>query len=173
MWVGQTEKNIERLFGEAQASGAVLFLDEADALLAARGSGRASRHDDAAVDVLLVNLERFDGVVLLATNLPDRLDPALGRRIGWRLEFPFPDARTRVAIWRRMLPDSVPLDGVIDVEALGAAHRLSGGQIKNAVLRAAFRAARGSGRLGQRDLDRAANEEGAGAQERPVGFAAK
>ena len=173
-WVGETEQRIESLFRNAKAQGAVLFLDEADALLAQRGTGHASRHDDSIVDVLLVNIERFDGVVLLATNLAERLDQALSRRLGWRLEFPVPDVRARAEIWGRLLPGTVPVDGALNLELLSRRHALTGGQIKNAVLRAAFRAARVDGALSYAASDFAASEEsGADIQVRTVGFACK
>lgn len=172
MWVGNTEKNIEALFKQARAQGSVLLLDEADALLASRGSGHASRHDDAAVDVLLLEIERHDGVVLLATNLPDRLDPALDRRIGWRINFGLPDARLRAGIWRRLLPDTVPMDGTVDFDALGVQHVLTGGQIQNVVLRAAFRAARREIPVSQSLLEQAASEEPGVKRGKAVGFGA-
>ena len=172
-WVGETERNLERLFREARAAGAVLFLDEADSLLRERGDGRASRHDDAAVNVLLSLLERHDGLVLLATNLPDRLDRALDRRLSYRLHFPFPDAAARAAIWRRLVPDTAPRDGDLDFDALGARWRLAGGHIKNAVFKAAFRAASAGLPLEQEQLDVAAAEEQAQCGEAPravIGF---
>ena len=158
-WVGQTEQNLARLFNEARTSNAVLFLDEADTLLMERGEGRASRHDDSVVNTLLTLVERHDGVVLLATNLPDRLDKALARRLTYRLNFPFPEAAQRAAIWERLLPETVPLEGRIDFKHLGAAYCLSGGHIKNVVFKAAFRAASGSGLLSQALLEEAAAEE--------------
>ncbi len=173
MWVGNTEKNIEGLFKEARALGAVLLLDEADALLTARGAGHASRHDDSAVDVLLVEIEKHDGVVLLATNLPERLDPALDRRIGWKLMFALPTAELRAQIWRRLLPPTVPTEGDLDFEALGRRHVLSGGQIKNIVLRAAFRAARRDLVVSEALLDQAAAEEPGQKKSKPVGFGAQ
>jgi len=157
-WVGETEMNLEALFREARVQGAVLFLDEADSLLMERGEGRASRHDDSAVNVLLKLMERHDGVVLLATNLPDRLDRALSRRLTYRLCFPLPDAGLREQIWRRLLPDSVPT-GELDFCGLGRRYDLSGGQIKNAVFKAAYRAAAAGGELSQIILERAAKEE--------------
>ena len=157
-WVGETEMNLEALFREARVQGAVLFLDEADSLLMERGEGRASRHDDSVVNVLLKLVERHDGVVLLATNLPDRLDCALSRRLTYRLHFPLPDAELRSKIWRLLLPDSVPT-GELDFGGLGRRHDLSGGQIKNAVFKAAYRAAAGGGELSQIILERAAKEE--------------
>ncbi len=158
-WVGQTESNLAELFKRAQAQGAVLFLDEADSLLTARGEGRASRHDDSAVNVLLQLIERHGGLTLLATNRPSSLDPALDRRLTYQLSFPLPDAEARAAIWRGLLPDTVPVGGGLDLCALARAHRLSGGQIKNAVFKAAFRAASAGQPLDQAVLLRAAAEE--------------
>ncbi len=173
MWVGQTEKNIAALFDDARAHRAVLFLDEADALLQARGENHGSRHDDLCVDVLLVNIERFDGVVILASNLAERLDRALSRRVAWNLHFPPPDAATRALIWAGLLPATLPRDGEIDVTALGAKYRLTGGQIKNAVMKAAYRAARAGGAVSHALLATAAAEETeAGPQSRSVGFGA-
>jgi SpoVK/Ycf46/Vps4 family AAA+-type ATPase len=158
-WVGQTERNLNHLFQDARAHGAVLFLDEADTLLRCRGEGRASRHDDSVVNVLLQLIERHEGIVLLATNLPDGLDPALGRRLTAQLTFPFPNATLRSRIWRRLLPDTVPTDGTVDVDALGREFRLSGGLIKNVVFRAAFRAASAGEPLSQARLRDASAEE--------------
>ena len=158
-WVGETEQALARMFQQARSAGAVLFLDEADTLLMERGEGRASRHDDSVVNTLLTLIERHDGVVLLATNLPDRLDKALTRRLTYRLEFPFPDAHQRAAIWKRLLPETVPLDGPIDFAALGRTYAIAGGHIKNAVFKAAFRAANNTGRLTHKLLEDAAAEE--------------
>ncbi len=174
-WVGETEQNLARLFSEARTANAVLFLDEADTLLMERGEGRASRHDDSVVNTLLTLIERHEGVVLLATNLPDRLDKALVRRLTYRLAFPFPDAEQRAAIWRRLVPATVPAEGEIDFARLGSAHSLSGGYIKNAVFKAAFRAARSNLPLSTALLDQAAREEAEGAEgvagtKRRVGF---
>ena len=172
-WVGETEMNLETLFREARTQGAVLFLDEADTLLMERGAGSASRHDDSAVNVLLKLVERHDGVVLLATNLPGRLDRALSRRLTYRLHFPLPDAELRAEIWRRLLPDAVP-SGELDLCGLGRRYSLSGGQIKNAVFRAAYRAAAGGEELSQMILERAAREEhagcGRGGNDKAIGF---
>jgi len=175
-WVGGTEANLERMFARARAQGAVLFLDEADSLLGPRDDGRAQRHDVSAVNVLLKLVERHQGVVLLATNLPDRLDRALTRRLTYALRFPFPDAGARSAIWRRLLPVDAPLAHDVDPDALGRRFALSGGHIKNAVFKAAFRAASADEPLGQsRLLDAAAEEElaaGGPGRKSSAGFAA-
>jgi SpoVK/Ycf46/Vps4 family AAA+-type ATPase len=169
-WVGETERNLSRLFREARAHNAVLFLDEADSLLMARGEGRASRHDDSVVNALLTKIERHNGVVLLATNRRGQLDPALDRRLTYMLEFPFPKGELRAKIWRNLLPESVPVDGAIDFEKLGEGYRLSGGLIKNAVFKAAFRAARGDRAVTMELLEEAATEEMTGEDERVIGF---
>ncbi len=161
-WVGQTERNLDSLFQRARAQQAVLFLDEADSLLTERGAGRASRHDDSAVNTLLALIERHEGVVLLATNLVQRLDRALGRRMTYRLCFPMPDAAAREQIWRRLLPDTVPTEDDVDLADLARRYALSGGLIKNAVFKAAYRAAREGGALAQRHLQSAAREEAQG-----------
>jgi SpoVK/Ycf46/Vps4 family AAA+-type ATPase len=160
-WVGESEQNIARVFSQAARAGAVLFLDEIDALLPARASasGPVARHDISMINTLLTAIERHDGLVLLATNLPDTLDPALARRLAYRLAFPLPDATVRARIWQRLLPATVPVESPLDFEALGRAHALTGGLIKNAVFKAAFRAARDARPLSQADLDRAAVDE--------------
>jgi SpoVK/Ycf46/Vps4 family AAA+-type ATPase len=169
-WVGETERNLSRLFREARAHNAVLFLDEADSLLMARGEGRASRHDDSVVNALLTKIERHNGVVLLATNRRGELDPALDRRLTYMLEFPFPKGELRAQIWRSLLPETVPVEGAIDFDKLGERYRLSGGLIKNAVFKAAFRAARSDQAVTIALLEEAAQEEVAGDEERVIGF---
>ncbi|MBM3266669.1 MAG: AAA family ATPase [Candidatus Sericytochromatia bacterium] len=158
-FVGDTEKHLESLFERAQAEGAVLFVDEADSLLAERGSGRASRHDDSAVNVLLTQMEHFDGLLILATNRPEVLDHALGRRLAYSVRFPFPDAAARSRIWAHHFPDTVPFEGAIDFAALGEAYQLSGGQIRQAAFRAATRAQMAAGRITAGLLAEAAAEE--------------
>lgn len=171
MWVGETERNLAKLFRQATAHNAVLFLDEADSLLMARGEGRASRHDDSAVNVLLTQVERHNGVVLLATNRPQQLDPALSRRITYSLEFPRPVAELRACIWKCLLPETVPTDGNIDFERLGKQFALTGALIKNAVFKAAFRAARGDSPVTMALLEEAAGEETGVKKEGVIGFA--
>ncbi len=158
-WVGETQRNLARLFDDARRLGAVIFLDEADALLMERGEGNASRHDDAAVNVLLSLIERHEGVVLMATNRAATLDRALGRRLTERIEFPLPGPRERAAIWRRLLPDTVPVDAAIDFGRLGTGFAMAGGHIKNAVFRAAFRAANRGVPVSQALLEEAAGVE--------------
>jgi SpoVK/Ycf46/Vps4 family AAA+-type ATPase len=161
-WVGETERNLQQMFRDAKAHGAVLFLDECDSLLGERGGdspGGSARHDDRAVNVLLRLVERHDGLVLLATNREVVLDRALSRRIAYRLAFPMPDAEGRADIWRGLLPDTVPTDGTVDVARLGRRYAMSGGRIRNAVFKAAFRVASRSGVVSMEALETAAEEE--------------
>lgn len=140
-WVGEAERNLARAFSDASDADAVLLLDEIDGLLMARGEGRASRHDDSVVNALLDLLDRHDGVVILCTNRPDVLDRALDRRVGWRVEFPMPNAEARQAIWKQVVPASATGGRALDVRGLAARFELTGGRIRNAAIRAASRAA--------------------------------
>jgi len=133
-FVGETEKNIVRVFREARESEAVLFWDEADAMFFNRDSAYRN-WEVREVNVLLQELERFDGVCILSTNRKVTLDPALERRIAVKVEFERPDLNTRRDIWHRMVPDTMPLLD-FDIEKL-AAYDLTGGEIKNVLLNAA------------------------------------
>ncbi|MFB6373152.1 MAG: ATP-binding protein, partial [Bradymonadaceae bacterium] len=170
-WVGETEQNLESVFKKSSTHRAVLLLDEADSLLMERGEGRASRHDDSVVNVILTLIERHQNVVILATNRPSALDDALERRLTYCIQFPFPDAEDRAEIWRTHLPDSAPVDGEIDFDQLGTNYELSGGMIKQAVFKAAFRAASAETGLSMELLEKAAVEQGLGDDEGgDVGF---
>lgn len=133
--VGQTEKNIARTFAAAARHGAVLFWDEADAMLSPRDAATHS-WEVRDVNVLLQELERFEGVCVLATNRKDALDPALERRVTIKVEFERPNAAQRREIWARLLPKQLPLAPDVDLARLSAAP-LTGGEIKNVVLNAA------------------------------------
>jgi SpoVK/Ycf46/Vps4 family AAA+-type ATPase len=170
-WVGETEQNLQSLFEQSRSRRAVLFIDEADALLMERGEGRASRHDDSVVDVLLTLIERHQNVVVLATNRPQSLDDALERRLTYTIEFPFPDAELRSRIWENHLPSEAPTGEDVDVVALGERFELSGGLIKQAVFKAAFRAASDEKPISMELLEEAAERQGIGGDEtRDVGF---
>ncbi len=147
-WVGETEKNIARLFDNARAQGTLLVFDEADALFTSRVSSveRGSDRDaNMRVNQLLQEIDRFDGIVVLTTNLKKSMDQAFQRRIGFHVEFPSPDAEQRRQIWRTLLPPEAPLAEDVDLDVLADQFDLSGGHIKNILLRAAYRArARGT-----------------------------
>ncbi len=142
-YVGETEKNLEKCFREAAACGAVLLFDEADSIFSKRTEVKDSndRYANMEVNLLLQEVERFEGVVILTTNLDAAIDDAFERRLNHKIDFPFPDARDRARIWKRLLPAAAPLAGDIDFETLGRDFELSGGCIKNSVLRAAYKAA--------------------------------
>jgi AAA+ superfamily predicted ATPase len=134
-WVGQTEKNIVRVFRQAADEGAVLFWDEADAMFYDRDSA-ARNWEVRDVNVLLQEMERFGGLCILATNRKVTLDRALERRVAVKVEFTPPDRSMRREIWRRLLPEKFPLADDVQVDDL-AAGELTGGEIKNVVLNAA------------------------------------
>ncbi len=173
-YLGMTEKNIVRVFQEAQRRKAVLFWDEADAMLVDRDDAYRS-WEVRAVNVILQQLERFEGVCILATNRRHKLDKALSRRISMHVEFRRPQtAAERLRIWNAMLPPQLPLDSTVDLGVL-AEEDLSGGEIKNVLLNAArFAAARGDDdpRLTQADFADAVRWETEARQQKrsPMGF---
>jgi hypothetical protein len=173
-FVGVTEKNVVRIFQEAQRRKAVLFWDEADAMLFDRDDAHRNwevRH----VNVILQQIERFEGVCILATNRRQKLDKALSRRISMQVEFRRPQtAAERLRIWNAMLPPQLPLDSGVDLGVI-AQEDLSGGEIKNVLLNAArFAAARAEAhpKLTHADFEEAVRWETKARQEKrePVGF---
>ncbi|MBO4350113.1 MAG: ATP-binding protein [Proteobacteria bacterium] len=142
-YVGETEKNLEKCFREAGASGALLLFDEADSIFSKRTEVKDSndRYSNMEVNLLLQEVERFEGIVILTTNLDAAIDDAFERRLNHKIDFPFPEARYRARIWKRLLPASAPITKDIDFEILGRDLELAGGNIKNSVVRAAYRAA--------------------------------
>jgi SpoVK/Ycf46/Vps4 family AAA+-type ATPase len=142
-WVGETEKNLGRAFDEASNSQAVLLFDEADALFARRTDVKSSndRYANLEVNYLLQRLEAFEGVVLLTTNNQSSIDDAFRRRLRYRIEFPAPDSRERELLWQAMLPPEVPVARDIDFAEVAQRYEMTGGFIKNAVVRAAYLAA--------------------------------
>src|SRR4051812_12994209 len=141
-YIGETEKNLERIFVGASAANLVLFFDEADALFGKRSDvGDAhDRYANIEVAYLLQRLEAHDGVAIMATNLQRNLDPAFLRRIHVAVEFPVPDERARRGIWGISFPPGAPLDRV-DLDFLARQFRITGGAIRNAALTAAYIAA--------------------------------
>ena len=169
-WVGTSEQRVAAAFRDAAAAGAVLLLDEADALLVDRADARSWQVP--LVNILLVEIERYPGLVVLATNRAAALDPALERRLSLRLELLPPGEAERAELWRRHLPAGVPLAADVDFPALARAHALTGAGIRRACTQAALRAARrpdAARRIDQADLAAAA-AEGAAPAARPLGF---
>ncbi len=142
-WIGETERNIAEIFVRARASRAMLLFDEADSLFGRRSSTVSSatdRYANMEVNLLLQEIERYDGITMLTTNLFGNLDEALQRRIQFRISFPFPEAEERARIWQILVPAEAPLGEDVSFPQLGKQFELSGGHIKNALLRAAYRA---------------------------------
>lgn len=167
MWVGETPKNIVAAFRAATEQNAVLFFDEADAIAGRRSSGGGLPHMREAnltVNVLLRELEEFNGVVIFATNLAANFDPAFERRIRTHVRFEMPGAAEREEIWRvQVHPSKTPLAGDVDFRGLAERYPASGGDIKNAVIKAAVAAAAEPGadaikRIHQRHLERGIDE---------------
>ena len=177
-YVGETAQRLEHLFEEAAAHDAILLFDEADALLAGRTkvSGATDRYANADVNTLLGLIERFDGLAILTTNLEDNLDPALRRRVRYRLKFPRPDAALRRLLWKKLLPDELPVVDAVNVKALADAASLTGAEIRNAIHRAVARSTvrtEADRHVTMDDLRRAVRQEGArAASNGRVGFAA-
>ena len=140
-WVGQTQKHVAAVFRDAVKADAVLFFDEADAIAARRFTGLSQgyeREANAVVNVLLNEVERFPGVVIFATNLAANLDPAFERRIRTHIRFDLPGPVEREKIWRAQLhATKTPLAPDVDFKVLADRFPRSGGDIKNAVLKAA------------------------------------
>ncbi|MBK9035982.1 MAG: ATP-binding protein [Myxococcales bacterium] len=141
-YVGETEKNLARVFDEAENSHAILFFDEADALFAKRTEVKSSndRYANLEVNYLLQRMETYNGVTLLATNLEQGIDDAFKRRVRFTIQFEMPEPPVRTALWKSMFPPESKVAEDIDWERLGARFEMSGGYIKKAALRAAARA---------------------------------
>jgi len=144
MWVGETPKNVAELFQIASDENAVLLFDEADSIAARRSTSpdqSFSRESNAVVNVLLKELESFRGVVIFATNLAANFDPAFERRIRAQVLFEMPDAGARQRIWRAQMHPRTPLGPDVDLRRLAEQYEVTGGDIRNAVLKAAAAAA--------------------------------
>ena len=159
-YIGETEKNLEQIFDAAGSGNVVLFFDEADSLFGKRSEVKDARDRYANIEVsyLLQRLERYDGVVLLATNFEKNVDDAFLRRIHARIEFPVPGAEEREQIWIRNFPAGAPLDD-IDFAFLAAQFEMPGGAIRNAVVHGAFLAAADGERISMRHAVQAVARE--------------
>ncbi len=158
-YIGETEKNLARLFDAAERSGAVLLFDEADALFGKRSEVKDSHDRYANIEVayLLQRVESYRGLAILTTNMKSALDRAFLRRIRFVVQFPFPDEAAREQLWRRQFPPQAPL-GQVDFKAL-AKLQLAGGHIRGVALNAAFLAAARAEPIGQAVLLAAARAE--------------
>lgn len=150
-YIGETEKNLGKVFDEAERAQAMLLFDEADSLFAKRTDVKSSndRYANLEVNYLLQRLENFEGISVLTTNFPSSIDEAFQRRIRFKLSFPMPDAAMRLRLWRKLMPPDAPVDPDIDWDTLAETFEFSGGHIKNAVLRASIQAASQSSPIDQ------------------------
>ena len=153
-YIGETEKNLERIFTEAQSSNVILFFDEADSLFGRRSEVGSShdRYANIEVGYLLQRIETYDGIVLMATNLGANLDEAFARRIHFIIDFPFPDEETRLRLWQLLLPENIEKEEDIYLEPFAYAYKIAGGAIRNAVVWAIYEAARNKRPLNREDL---------------------
>lgn len=166
-YIGETEKNLRRVFDAAEDSGAILLFDEADALFGKRSEVKDShdRYANIEISYLLQRMEAYRGLAVLTSNMKSAMDRAFHRRLRFIVNFPFPDSTMREAIWRRAFPAETPLDG-IDYRRLGKLN-LPGGNIRNIALNAAFLAADARQAVSMAHLLRAAQSESA-KLERPL-----
>ncbi|NUO63622.1 MAG: ATP-binding protein, partial [Gemmatimonadaceae bacterium] len=160
-YIGETEKNIGRIFDEARASGAAILFDEADALFGKRSEVKDAhdRYANVEIGYLLQRLEAHDGVVILATNRARDLDEAFVRRFHVMIDFPLPNAADRLRIWEGMFPADAARDEDVDLAQLAEPVELSGGEIKNVALAAAYLAAAEGTPIAMRHLRRAVMRE--------------
>ncbi|MCB9947540.1 MAG: AAA family ATPase [Rhodospirillaceae bacterium] len=156
-YIGETEKQIDDVLTQGEQASTVLLFDEADVLFSNRmeKASNASEHfANMVVGYLLQRIERHDGLVILSTNLRHAIDEAFLRRFQFRIEFPLPEPGERHRIWELMLPPGVERAGDIDIDTLAARHRLAGGEIRNAALKAIFLAEQDGRPVGQAHLER-------------------
>lgn len=160
-YIGETEKNLERVFTAAEAAQAILFFDEADTLFGKRSEVKDAhdRYANLEVGYLLQRMEDYDGLAILATNLRQNLDDAFLRRLSVIVDFPFPDEAQRLAIWQVLFPAAAPLAADVDFAALARSAALSGGHLRNIALAAAGLAAENGGEIGQDHLWAAVRRE--------------
>ena len=146
-YIGETEKNLERIFREASESNAILFFDEADSIFGKRSEVKDAhdRYANIEVGYLLQRMEDYSGVAILATNLRANLDEAFTRRLQFIINFPFPDEEYRLRIWEVLMPPDMPVADDLDFRLLADRFKLAGGSIRNIIVSAAYLAAADGG----------------------------
>jgi hypothetical protein len=142
-YIGETEKNLQRVFDSADRADCILFFDEADALFGKRSEIKDAhdRYANIEVNFLLQRLDEYQGVAILASNLAQNIDEAFTRRLQFTVDFPFPDERLRLAIWRSHFPEEAPVATDLDLQYFARQFKITGGSIRKIVLNAAFLAA--------------------------------
>ena len=153
-YVGETQKNITQLFERAKNMDAILFFDEADAFFSKRTevSDANDRNSNSEVAHLLQKLEEYEGISILATNLKDNIDDAFKRRFKYMVHFQLPAAEERRALWKKMLPDAAPREQDINLDYFADKFELSGSEIKEVMVHAAYQAARQNKAVGNKEL---------------------
>lgn len=160
-YIGETEKNLERIFVEATQSNAILFFDEADTIFGKRSEVKDAhdRYANLEVGYLLQRMENYSGVAILATNLRANLDEAFTRRLQFIVNFPFPDEIYREKIWRVLIPATLPCEPGLDLGLMARRFKLAGGSIRNIIVSAAYQAAVGGGKVSMTHLFHGARRE--------------
>ncbi|MBK8902435.1 MAG: ATP-binding protein [Anaerolineaceae bacterium] len=160
-FIGETEKNLSRIFAEAETSNAILFFDEADALFGKRTEVRDAhdRYANLEISYLLQKMEQYTGIVILASNLRKNMDEAFVRRLHYIVEFPFPGPAERQRIWQGVWPDELPRSGTLDMNLLANQIEVAGGSIRNVAVTAAFLAAADGGTVTMAHLVQATQRE--------------
>ena len=153
-YIGETEKNLERIFNEAESSNAILFFDEADSLFGKRSEVKDShdRYANIEISYLLQRMEAYDGVTIMATNLRANLDEAFTRRLQFAVDFPFPEEADRLRIWNTLFPPEVPCSAEVDLSVLARRFKIAGGNIRNIIVNAAYLAAADGGQVSMSHL---------------------
>ena len=160
-YIGETEKNLARVFDEAEATSAILFFDEADALFGKRSEVKDAhdRYANVETSYLLQRMEEYEGISILATNLRRNMDDAFVRRIAFVVQFPEPEEPERLRIWQGVFPEALPRRDDIDLAFMARQFKLSGGHIKNIALSAAFLSATDGTAMSMRHIVRATRRE--------------
>ena len=175
-YIGETEKNLNALFDAANNEPVVLLFDEAESIFGKRGEIKDARDRYANMEIshLLSRIEYHNGPCILTTNLQDHLDSAFTRRFQFVLEFPRPNQEARVQLWQKHMPPRAPISPDVDFEMLGESINLTGGQIRNAALHAAFLSAAENESINLHSLARATwnelGKEGRGVMSSNLGF---
>lgn len=156
-YIGETEKHVSALFDAAGKTGAVLFFDEADGLFARRSEvGNSNdRYANMETGFLLQKLEEYDGISILATNFVNNIDDAFKRRIRFLIRFPFPSEEMRILLWNRMIPRQAAVDEDLNLEIPAARFELSGSNIREVVIQAAYLAAADGRGIRKKDIGEA------------------
>jgi len=160
-YIGETEKNLERIFQAALRSNSVLLFDEADALFGKRSevSDAHDRYANIEISYLLQRMEQYDGITILTTNQRSNLDEAFVRRLAFTINFPFPEQDERCALWQKVWPSHTAIEPGVDFGILARRFRLSGGNIRNIALSAALRAVAEARPVALRDILHATRRE--------------